>query len=102
MNIMKDFSKEIKSEDVLPVLKYLGKVLVKKNNDYGGAGYSIGLLGNLAHITDKHSRIKSGIQKMLENEKLNFESLSDSYLDLAGRAIMGYLMCRRYENENKK
>lgn len=79
------------------VLKKLGDIYTKKNNDYGNSfakSYDeFGMTSGIIRLSDKLERLKS-LQK---NEQLvSDESLEDTLLDLANYAIMIIL------EENKK
>ena len=63
------------------------EILLKKNQDYGGASFDLGLNGNMVHLWDKISRFRSLISKNSENP--NFESLEDTLKDIIGYAIIG-------------
>jgi len=62
-------------------------ILLKKNEDYGGASFDLGLNGNMVHLWDKVSRFKSLISKGSHNP--NFESLEDTLKDIIGYAVIG-------------
>ena len=68
---------------------YLKELLEKKNADYGNSALKNGgMIGNYVRILDKVSRIES-LQK---SAVCNFESLQDTWLDLAGYAIIGLVI----------
>lgn len=62
-------------------------ILLKKNQDYGGASFDLGLNGNMVHLWDKVSRFRSLLSKDSQNP--NFESLEDTLKDIIGYAIIG-------------
>lgn len=62
-------------------------ILLKKNEDYGGASFDLGLNGNMVHLWDKVSRFRSLLSKDSENS--NFESLEDTLKDIIGYAVIG-------------
>jgi len=62
-------------------------ILLKKNEDYGGASFDLGLNGNMVHLWDKVSRYRSLIN--LDNKEPNFEGLEDTLKDIIGYAIIG-------------
>ncbi|TKG89250.1 DUF1599 domain-containing protein [Puteibacter caeruleilacunae] len=62
-------------------------ILVKKNEDYGGASFDLGLNGNMVHLWDKVSRFRSLVSK--GGKDANFESLEDTLKDIIGYAIIG-------------
>jgi hypothetical protein len=63
------------------------EILLKKNADYGGASFDLGLNGNMVHLWDKVKRYKT----LVENpQKLpNYESINDTLFDIIGYAIIG-------------
>lgn len=63
------------------------EILLKKNQDYGGASFDLGLNGNMVHLWDKVSRFRTLITKNYQNP--NFESLEDTLKDIIGYAIIG-------------
>ena len=62
-------------------------ILLKKNEDYGGASFDLGLNGNMVHLWDKVKRYRS----LIENGKKepNFEKIEDTLKDIIGYAIIG-------------
>ncbi|RLD82543.1 MAG: hypothetical protein DRJ10_04930 [Bacteroidetes bacterium] len=61
-------------------------ILLKKNADYGGASFDLGLNGNMVHLWDKVSRYRSIINN---SSQTNFEGLEDTLMDIIGYAIIG-------------
>ena len=72
-------------------------ILQKKNADYGGASFDLGLNGNMVHLWDKIKRYRT----LVENSKLkaNFEGIDDTLRDIIGYAIIGLHI---FDNENPK
>lgn len=68
----------------------LQQTLIKKNADYGNASVKNGgSVGNYVRMTDKLSRL----QNLLGKEgKINYESVNDTWLDLAGYATIGIII----------
>ncbi len=62
-------------------------ILLKKNADYGGASFDLGLNGNMVHLWDKVSRYRSLIG--CNKNEPNFESVEDTLRDIIGYAIIG-------------
>jgi len=62
-------------------------ILLKKNADYGGASFDLGLNGNMVHLWDKISRFRTLIG--CEKKEPNFESVEDTLRDIIGYAIIG-------------
>ena len=56
-------------ESVDEVLNSVAEILVKKNADYGGASFDLGINGNMVHIWDKARRFRSLVEKTDERRK---------------------------------
>lgn len=72
------------------VYKELQATLIKKNADYGNSSVKNGgSVGNYVRMSDKLSRL----QNLLGKEgKTNYESINDTWLDLAGYATIGIII----------
>lgn len=69
------------------------QVLLRKNQDYGGASFDLGTNGNMVHLWDKVRRYRSLVEKQLRGEgKGNFESLEDTLKDIIGYAVIGLII----------
>lgn len=86
-------------ESVDEVLNSVSEILVKKNADYGGASFDLGINGNMVHIWDKARRFRSLVEKQMKGEKANFESLEDTLRDIIGYAVIGIHIL---QNEKKE
>lgn len=86
-------------ESVDEVLNSVAEILVKKNADYGGASFDLGINGNMVHIWDKARRFRSLVEKQTKGEKANFESLEDTLRDIIGYAVIGIHIL---ENDKKE
>jgi hypothetical protein len=65
-------------------------LLMKKNEDYGGASFDLGLNGNMVHLWDKVKRYKTIIENQNSiKSKPNFESIEDTLKDIVGYALIG-------------
>lgn len=75
---------------VAEVYKELQATLIKKNADYGNSSVKNGgSVGNYVRMSDKLSRL----QNLLGKEgKTNYESVNDTWLDLAGYATIGIII----------
>lgn len=62
-------------------------ILLKKNADYGGASFDLGLNGNMVHLWDKIKRYRNLIENNYSQP--NFENLSDTLKDIIGYAVIG-------------
>lgn len=74
-------------ESIKKITDEVTDILLKKNQDYGGASFDLGLNGNMVHLWDKVSRYRSLIQNSQSNP--NFESIEDTLRDIIGYAIIG-------------
>jgi len=74
-------------ESIKKITDEVSAILLKKNADYGGASFDLGLNGNMVHLWDKVSRFRS----LIGNAKAepNFESVEDTLRDIIGYAIIG-------------
>ena len=75
-------------------------ILLKKNEDYGGASFDLGLNGNMVHLWDKVSRFRSLVSQ--ENQNPNFESLEDTLKDIIGYAVIGLHILNDDQIKDKK
>ena len=76
--------------------------LLKKNEDYGGASFDLGLNGNMVHLWDKIRRYRNLVENMQKSTiNPNFESIEDTLRDIIGYAIIG-LIISDDEIKNKK
>jgi hypothetical protein len=76
-------------ESVDKIFNSVGEILVKKNADYGGASFDLGINGNMVHIWDKARRYRSLVEKQMKGENPNFESIEDTLKDIIGYAVIG-------------
>jgi hypothetical protein len=74
-------------ESIKRITDEVTKILLKKNEDYGGASFDLGLNGNMVHLWDKVSRYRSLI--VCDRKEPNFESLEDTLRDIIGYAVIG-------------
>ena len=66
-------------------------LLLRKNEDYGGASFDLGLNGNMVHLWDKIKRYRN----LIENNKIpNYESIEDTLKDIVGYGFIGLYMIR--------
>ena len=79
--------KIMNQESIKKITDEITEILVKKNQDYGGASFDLGLNGNMVHLWDKVKRYKSLIGS--DGKEPNFESLEDTLKDIVGYAIIG-------------
>lgn len=86
-------------ESIKKITDEVTEILLKKNQDYGGASFDLGLNGNMVHLWDKVRRYRSLIEK--NKEKPNFEGLDDTLKDIIGYAIIGLHIFNDESIENK-
>jgi hypothetical protein len=81
----------------------LVSILLKKNADYGGASFDLGLIGNMVHLWDKVSRYRSLVEKKYQTEgPPNFESIEDTLKDIMGYAAIGLIILNEENTKNEK
>jgi hypothetical protein len=63
------------------------EILLKKNQDYGGASFDLGLNGNMVHLWDKVSRFRNLVG--YDKKEPNFEGIEETLIDIIGYGIIG-------------
>ena len=86
-------------ESINAITDNVTDILLKKNQDYGGASFDLGLNGNMVHLWDKIKRFKSLIEN--NQSEPNFEKLDDTLKDIIGYAIIGLHILNDEEIKNK-
>lgn len=86
-------------ESIEKIFTEVRNILLKKNADYGGASFDLGINGNMVHIWDKARRFRSLVEKQMKGEKANFESIEDTLRDIIGYAVIGIHIL---ENDKKE
>jgi len=95
---MKQNTTLMTAEKVKEITENVLTILLKKNEDYGGASFDLGLNGNMVHLWDKVRRYRSLVENMTKNEKKpNFESIEDTLKDVIGYAIIGLIILENSE-----
>ena len=96
-----DNDKNLREEHLRGIADNIIELLLKKNEDYGGASFDLGLTGNMVHLWDKTSRYRSLVEKKIASGgKPNFESIKDTLLDIAGYAFIGLTILERENTSN--
>lgn len=85
-------------ESIQGIFDGMVELLVRKNKDYKGASFDLGMTGNMVHIWDKASRLRHLVES---KEKPNFEGISDTLCDLIGYAVIG-LHILKIENNGQE
>ncbi len=81
------------------ITENITQILLKKNADYGGASFDLGLNGNMVHLWDKIKRYRTLVENKNKGVEPNFESIQDTLNDVIGYAIIGLLIL---DEENNK
>ena len=90
---------EMTKQSIEKIFAPMVDLLVKKNHDYKGASFDLGLDGNFVHIWDKVSRMRRLIDLRKKGEKQNFEGLVDTYHDLIGYCVIGLHILQAEERD---
>jgi ppGpp synthetase/RelA/SpoT-type nucleotidyltranferase len=85
-------------EQLRTITEEIIQTLLKKNSDYGGASFDLGLNGNMVHLWDKVKRYRTLVEKENRGEKPNFESIDDTLKDIIGYAIIGKIILDSQKN----
>jgi len=81
-------------KDIKIITDEITQTLLKKNVDYGGASFDLGLNGNMVHLWDKVKRYRTLIENQNQGMQPNFESIQDTLKDIIGYAIIGLLILK--------
>jgi|TARA_R100001443_G_scaffold17795_4_gene28345 hypothetical protein len=83
-----DLKTQMGKDALKEAVKFI-KILDQKQQDYGSDNISLsGELGVIVRSQDKICRLKN----LLGKEKVNHESVSDSWMDLANYGLIGYMV----------
>ncbi len=82
----------MEEEQLREITESVIQTLLKKNADYGGASFDLGLNGNMVHLWDKIRRYRTLIEN--KNVHPNFEPIEDTLKDIIGYAIIGLLILK--------
>lgn len=97
MIYMEDIRHKVKKGDLKKIAVDLGDFLEKKNEDYKGASFRLGINGVFVHLVDKIDRLEN----LMKGHKNNFEGIKDTVSDIAGYAIIGIKILEEQENADK-
>lgn len=89
-------------ESIDGIFNGMSDLLVKKNQDYKGASFDLGLNGNMVHLWDKVRRYRNLVEKRMtvgSANKPNFESIEDTLKDIIGYAVIGLHILKSEEEE---
>ena len=76
-------------ETIEEIFNGMSDLLVKKNKDYKGASFDLGMNGNMVHLWDKVSRYRNMVENKMRGEQPNFEGIEDTLKDIIGYAVIG-------------
>lgn len=80
---------EMTQESINAIFNGMSELLVKKNQDYKGASFDLGMNGNMVHLWDKVTRYRNMVEKQSKGEQPNFEGIEDTLKDIIGYAVIG-------------
>ena len=89
-------SETMTRESINEIFNGMADLLARKNRDYKGASFDLGMTGNMVHIWDKASRLRHLVES---KEKPNFEGIEDTLKDLIGYAVIGLHILKAQEEE---
>lgn len=89
-------------ESVNEVFESMVEILVKKNQDYKGASFDLGLNGNMVHLWDKVSRYRNMVEGRAVGNVPNFEGVKDTLMDIIGYSVIGLHILESEEKSIKK
>jgi hypothetical protein len=98
---METATPQMTEKKIREITDEITKTLLKKNEDYGGASFDLGLNGNMVHLWDKIRRYRNLVENLQKgNGKPNFESMEDTLRDIMGYAIIGLIISENENNNN--
>ena len=86
-------------ESIRKITDEITQILLRKNQDYGGASFDLGLNGNMVHLWDKVKRYRNLVENV--NDNPNYESVDDTLKDIIGYAIIGLHILNNENIKNK-
>lgn len=97
----KEQGKEMTKESINAIFIGMSDLLVKKNADYKGASFDLGLNGNMVHLWDKVRRYRNMVENSMQGKEPNFESIRDTLQDIIGYAVIGIHILDPQKKENE-
>ena len=97
----KEQGKEMTKESINAIFIGMSDLLVKKNADYKGASFDLGLNGNMVHLWDKVRRYRNMVENSMQGKEPNFESIRDTLQDIIGYAVIGIHILDAQKKENE-
>ena len=92
---------EMTKESINGIFNGMSDLLVKKNADYKGASFDVGLNGNMVHLWDKVRRYRNMVENSMQGKEPNFESIRDTLQDIIGYAVIGIHILDAQKKENE-
>ena len=89
-------SKALTLEELHAIVDPVLELVVRKNTDYGGSMFELGLKGIFVRMTDKIARLKRLVWEGAEAQ-VKTESIEDVFKDLIGYAAGALAYSRRQE-----
>ena len=87
---MAEIKATMTKESIEEVFNGMSDLLVKKNHDYKGASFDLGLNGNMVHLWDKVRRYRNLVENRNSGSgSVNFEGIEDTLKDIIGYAVIG-------------
>ena len=95
------YSNYLNDNHLREIMSEIIQTLLKKNEDYGGASFDLGLNGNMVHLWDKVSRYRTLVERQINQGKApNFESIEDTLKDIIGYSLIGLTILEQNQKEN--
>lgn len=88
-------SETMTADSIQEIFNGMTELLVRKNKDYKGASFDLGINGNMVHLWDKVSRYRHMVESKGEP---NFESIEDTLRDIIGYAVIGLHILKAQRN----
>jgi hypothetical protein len=83
------------TKEINAITEEVTKILISKNQDYGGASFDLGLNGNMVHLWDKIKRYRHLVES---KNTPKFESIEDTLKDIIGYGIIGLIILQKESN----
>lgn len=91
----------MQEKEIQEITNEVTQILLKKNEDYGGASFDLGLNGNMVHLWDKIRRYRTLVENSMKGKAPNFETIDDTLKDIIGYAIIGLIISKKQKDEKK-
>lgn len=91
----------MQEKEIQEITNEVTQILLKKNEDYGGASFDLGLNGNMVHLWDKIRRYRTLVENAMWGKAPNFETIDDTLKDIIGYAVIGLIISKKQKDEKK-